>query len=330
LRKFSFKELILSVVVGTSALFLTLFAIYFFGYYSSPGPLEAKKVVYIQKGSGLSAIAQHLGNEGIIDHPLFFEAHLRLRGVSHHLRAGEFEFRPHESPAQVFETLSTGPFVQHGITVPEGMRTKDVIGLLNASNLLTKEGTVAVKEGEILPETYYYTRDESQAAVLDRMKHAMNAVLEKAWHLNKTGHFLQNPQEVLVLASIVEKETGVAAERPRVAAVFLNRLKRGMLLQSDPTVIYGLEYELNRPVEQLSKADLHMPTSYNTYLHKGLPPTPICNPGKASIEAVMKPMATEDLYFVADGTGGHVFARTYEEHMVNHQKWRRIRASHSE
>lgn len=323
-------KIALATFVAVTTLFLSLFAIYFMGYYNSPGPLQANKIVYIQKGTSLSSIAQQLEVDGIIDYPLFFEAHLRLRHAAHHIRAGEFEFKPHQTPHEVYETLATGSFVQHSITIPEGTRTKQVLSSLQEANMLTPELKLEVKEGELLPETYYYTRGEHEAALVDRMRQAMRLTLEKAWHLNKAGHFLQTPQEVLILASIVEKETSVPAERPRVAAVFLNRLKKGMLLQSDPTVMYGLEYEHGKPVQELSKTDLQTPSAYNTYLNKGLPPTPICNPGKASIEAVMKPVVSEDLYFVADGTGGHVFSKTYEEHMINHQKWRKIRASKSE
>jgi UPF0755 protein len=303
-----------------------VFAFFFVNYYSNPGPLQTQKIVFIEKGSGLAAITQQLGKEGVIDYPVFLEAHLRLRQLSHHVRAGEFEFQPHISPEQVYETLSTGPVVQHSITVPEGLRSKDIVHLVIDSPLLLKDSPLDVKEGELLPETYHYTWNEPSTVLVDRMKRSMKDVLERAWHEHKAGHILQSPEALLIMASIVEKETGLASERPRVAAVFLNRLRKGMMLQSDPTVIYGLEYEHNRPNAELSKADLQTPSRYNTYLNRGLPPTPICNPGKASIEAVMKPMETEDLYFVADGTGGHEFSKTYEEHMQHHKKWRKIRA----
>ncbi len=325
MMKLTVKKYILLGLSIAGILTLTAFSIYFLYYYSAPGPLETKKIVFIQKGSGLTTISNHLYEQGIIDCPWFFELHLRLRQTSHQLRAGEFELQPHQSPEEVAEALTKGPLVQHSITVPEGMHTQEVVQLLKAAPLLANDNPLEAKEGDILPETYYYTWNEPSTALLDRMKHSMRTTLEKAWHLNKTGHPLQNPEEVLILASIVEKETGKANERAHVAAVFLNRLRLKMLLQSDPTVIYGLEHEHNRSDLDLSKADLQIPSRYNTYLNHGLPPTPICNPGKASIEAVMNPVKTEDLYFVADGTGGHVFAKTYEEHMRNHKKWRAIR-----
>lgn len=314
------------ILIGGAVIGMALAAFFFAQYYSSPGPLTSKKIVFIEKGMGLSAIAEHLRQTGVIEHPLFFEAHLRLRQVSHHLRAGEFEFEPHQSPEQVFDVISKGPFVQHAITIPEGLRSSEIVALLKDAPLLTKDlNALPLKEGTLLPETYYYTWNEHASAVQARMEHAMQSTLAKAWNDHKAESFLKTPEEVLILASIVEKETGKASERPQVAAVFLNRLRAGMRLQSDPTVMYGLEVEHGKPHNDLSKADLQTPSAYNTYMNAGLPPSPICNPGKASIEAVMKPADTQDLYFVADGTGGHVFAKTYEEHARNHQKWRVIR-----
>lgn len=299
----------------------------FLSYFTSPGPLEQSRTVFIEKGMGLSAISKKLEEEGVITMPWMFEGHLRLRQVSHQVRAGEFEFTAHQSPEQVFEVLSKGPFVQHSITIPEGTRTSDVLKILAEAPLLERDTPKDIKEGELLPETYNYTWNEPETVLVARMKHAMEEVLNAQWTRYKDTHDLKSPEEVLILASIVEKETAKADERPRIAAVFLNRLKKGMLLQSDPTVIYGLEVDHQRPIDQLSKADLQIPHAYNTYLNKGLPPAPICNPGKASIDAVLQPAETDDLYFVADGTGGHVFSRSYEEHMVNHQKWRKIRAA---
>jgi UPF0755 protein len=323
--KLTLKQYILAGFALASLIAITIFSIFFIQYYSEEGPLPSKKITFIQRGSGLSAISNQLYEEGIIEHPWLFELHLRLRQTANLLRAGEFEIVVNASPQDVFDALTSGPFVQHAITIPEGLTSKEIISLLRDAPLLSKDNLEPVAEGVLLPETYYYTRDEPAVDIVERMKQSMTKTLQRAWHQNKTGHLLKSPEQTLILASIVEKETGKASERPHVAAVFLNRLKKGMILQSDPTVMYGLEYEHNRPHVQLSKADLQIPSSYNTYLNQGLPPTPICNPGKASIEAVMNPADTEDLYFVANGTGGHAFAKTYEEHSRNHQRWRIIR-----
>jgi UPF0755 protein len=316
------------ILIDTGILLLAgfiAFCAFFYSYYESAGPLDTKKIVFIHKGNGLSTISHQLFQEGIIEYPLLFEAHLRIRQISHHVRAGEFEFQPHQSPAEVYHALASGPFVQHVITIPEGTKSKDVVKLLSEAALIEQDVKLSIAEGDLLPETYNYTWNEPVSAIVERMKNSMKTALDKLWTEHKRGHQLHKPEDVLILASIVEKETSLASERPHVAAVFLNRLRIGMPLQSDPTVFYGLEVDHNRPGVQLSKADLHAPSRYNTYLNKGLPPTPICNPGKASIEAVMQPLDTKDLYFVADGKGGHVFAETYEEHMLNHQKWRKIR-----
>lgn len=321
MRKFSVMQL---VSAGVATL-LTASFFYVLQYYSNAGPLNKNRIITIEKGLGLTAISDQLYSGGIIDHPWLFELHLRMRGQSHHVRAGEFEMPTGASPQQVFKILSTGPFVQHAITVPEGMKTSEILDLLKQDPKVDTSNLTAVKEGELLPETYYYTRQEQVDLILSRMKSAMKEALRDAWLSKGADYLLKSEFELLTLASIVEKETAKDEERAHVATVFLNRLRLGMPLQSDPTVIYGLAVEHQRSGVELSKSDLKVPSQYNTYLNKGLPPGPICNPGKASIKAVAQPIQSEDLYFVADGTGGHVFAKTYEEHMKNHQKWRKIR-----
>lgn len=304
---------------------MSVFTGIFLSYYKSPSSLETEKNIWIKKGNSFSQIAQQLAEEGVITHPLWFEAHLRMRGLAPHVRAGEFTFRPQMSPADIAEVLIHGAFVQHAFTLPEGLRAKEARHLLSQESQMDVSVLPDIKEGEVLPETYFFTKNEPAAAVVERMKKSMQQTLDATWEKHKQQSILKSKEELLILASVVEKEAGLATERAKVAAVFLNRLKKGMLLQSDPTVLYGLMVEHNTEKNTLSKADLKLPSPYNTYLNPGLPPMPICNPGKASIEAVMQPTQTDALYFVADGTGGHVFSSTYEEHKINHQKWRKIR-----
>lgn len=319
-RKYLFPSLFLFIILGIIA-----FMAHFWYYFEQAGSLQNNKIVFIEKGSGLSRISQQLEKEGVIKNSLFFELHIRLRGKTHKVRAGEFEIKAKSSPLQVLNMLIEGPFVQHILTVPEGLTVAEIMKLVESAPLLKLEERPEVREGWLMPETYYYTWQDTSQKLLKRMQTAMKSALNRAWAGRSSEHFLQSPDEILILASIVEKETAKDEERARIAAVFLNRLKKGMKLQSDPTVIYGLKHELDKPLTELAKADLEIPSRYNTYLNIGLPPTPICNPGLASIKAVTNPVVTEDLYFVADGTGGHVFAKTYQEHSLNHQKWRKIK-----
>ncbi|MBP6985062.1 MAG: endolytic transglycosylase MltG [Alphaproteobacteria bacterium] len=320
----SLKRVFLYISVSM-AVAISVFVALIITYFHQPGPLIDKKVLVLEKGQGVHGISQQMADAGIIDNPLWFELHMRLRGLSGQIRAGEYAVLPGMTPAQVADLLVSGLQVQHPFTVPEGFRSKDVVALLyNETHLDTREMPV-FREGEVLPETYNYIRNESANVLILRMKKAMQEALNKIWVQKSEDFVLASKDELLVLASIVEKETGLASERPMVAAVFLNRLKIGMPLQSDPTVLYGLMAEQGIDKQILSKADLKIATSYNTYMITGLPPAPICNPGISSLEAVIHPAETKALYFVADGTGGHVFSETYEEHKKNHQKWRAIR-----
>ena len=295
--------------------------------FSAPGPLRAETTVVLPAGIGVSEIARRLHGAGVVDRPVLFRLGVRVAGRGGDLRAGEYAFAAGVSPLEVMEMLVAGRTVVRRITVPEGLTSAEVVALLQATGGLT--GTVAAipDEGTLLPETYHYSFGDSRAGLLGRMRAAMREVLADLWRRRGGDLPYSTPQDALVLASIVEKETGAPAERARVAGVFVNRLRRGMRLQSDPTVIYALSGGRGPLKRPLTRADLAIDSPYNTYRIKGLPPTPIANPGRASIQAAMAPLATADLYFVADGSGGHAFAGTLHEHLRNVARLRRLQQS---
>ena len=272
----------------------------------------------------MSQIARDLEAAGIIADSRLFRLYARYRGLDSSLHAGEYEFQPAVSMAEVLARIATGKIVLRFVTIPEGLTSREVAALVAAA-----EGMKGIAdtppEGSILPETYTFTLDESRAALVARMQDAMQETLAELWASRAENLPVKTPEEAVILASIVEKETGLPEERQRVAAVFVNRLNRGMRLQSDPTVAYAItkgERELGRA---LRFKDLEVKDPYNTYYAAGLPPGPICNPGRAALAAVLNPIESKELYFVADGTGGHVFAKTLAEHERNVRNWRKIR-----
>ena len=291
----------------------------------TPGPLAAAAAVVIPKGAGGEGIARRLHDAGVIADPRLFRLAARIMGRERPLRAGEYEFPARASAFGAIRLMQSGQTVVRRVTLPEGLTVKQATALLAEAAGL--EGPLArvPAEGRLLPETYHYTWGDSRQGLMDRMEAALRETLARAWAGRSGAVLLKTPDEALVLASIVEKETGVAAERPRIAAVFQNRLRAGMKLQSDPTVIYGLSRGEGNFARALSRADLEHDSPFNTYARSGLPPTPIANPGRAAIEAVLNPAATDELYFVADGTGGHAFAKTLDEHNRNVARWRKIR-----
>lgn len=299
--------------------------------YFGPGPAavsgQATDVV-LPSGSGLSGVAGALRKAGVIRSRWSFAVAAVLTGRGRRLQAGEYEFRSRATLAEILSSLAEGRVVRHLVTVPEGLTSADAAEILRRTAVLT--GPVSTPaEGAILPETYQVQRGESRAMVLSRMEAARDRVLTSLWARRAPGLPLAGPADAVVLASIVEKETARPDERPRIAAVFLNRLKKGMRLESDPTVIYGLTR--GEPLGHgLRASEMMVRTPFNTYLNAGLPPTPIANPGRASLEAVMNPARTDDLYFVADGTGGHVFAATFDAHQRNVAHWRAIEAARRE
>ncbi len=284
-------------------------------------------MLVIPRGASIRSIGALLAAEGVVSDATVFSLGVRGFGGESPLVAGEYVFPPAVSARDAMRLLQSGKVVARNLTIPEGLTTLQILELVGAAEALEGDlpETQALGEGVLLPETYQYVRGEERAAILARMQKAMDETLAELWRgRNADAGPLTTPRDALVLASIVERETGKAEERPRVAAVFLNRMRRGMRLQSDPTVVYGLSNGTGTIGRPLTRADLAVDHPYNTYVHGGLPPGPIANPGRDSLAAVMQPAKSKDLYFVADGTGGHAFARTLAEHNRNVAKWRRI------
>jgi peptidoglycan lytic transglycosylase G len=295
--------------------------------FDKPGPAPTSVVFAVPRGEGVSAMAERLEREGVIDdRPIFMTSILYfkyLRGKGN-VKAGEYEFPKNATMRDVLDILVQGRSIEHKVTLAEGLTTQQIVDKIRANPDLHGDIAEVPPEGSLLPDTYKFGRDDTRQEIIDRMRAAQVKFLTKIWEERDADITVDTPEEALVLASIVEKETGRADERPRIASVFLNRLRKNMRLQSDPTIIYGLvggKGVLDHPIQQ---DELDRDTPYNTYKINGLPPTPIACPGRAAIEAVLKPAKTKDLYFVADGTGGHVFAATLEEHNKNVVKWRKV------
>jgi UPF0755 protein len=312
-------------VLGLAVMLLGLWAVW---TYRGPGPEatagEISSVV-LRRGAGLNEIASSLERAGVIRSGAIFKAAAQVTGVARDLKAGEYEFASGASMARVLDDIRAGRVVRHQVTIPEGATSEMVIEMLNAEEALTGLAPTP-PEGTVLPETYDFQRGEDRAAVLQRMMDARDKLLAALWAQRQPGLPVTTPEEAVILASIVEKETGVASERPQVASVFTNRLRKGMRLESDPTIIYYITK--GKPLgRRILKSELENPANtYNTYIIDGLPPTPIANPGRAALAAVLDPPRSEYLFFVADGTGGHAFAVTYEDHKRNVAKWREYRA----
>jgi UPF0755 protein len=290
--------------------------------FQGPGPSAHGSDVILAPGARTPEIAAALQRGGAIGSSTVFLVAAEITGASRHLKAGEYAFGPHASMAMVMRMIRRGETVRHMVTIPEGFTSESVVDTLDATGILTGSAPIP-PEGAVLPETYEVQRGEDRAAVLQRMMDARDQLLSALWAQRRPDLPLTSPGQAVILASIVEKETGLASERPRVAAVFINRLQKGMKLESDPTVIYGLTrgVPLGRGIRQ---SELIAATPYNTYVIAGLPPTPICNPGRAALAAVLDAPRTDELYFVANGTGGHAFSSTLEQHEKNVAHWRQI------
>lgn len=286
--------------------------------------LSQKIEFVVPKGSGLNQTANILEKYGVIEDARLFVLYARLSKIANRLKAGEYEISGVTSIIDVAKMLVDGAVVVRSITIPEGKALVEIIEIVKNNPYLSGDITIKLKEGEILPETYHFTRGESRDGILNKAREAMNNVLKKAFLERDKDIPINSEEEMLILASIVEKETGLAEERAKVASVFVNRLNLGMKLQTDPTVIYavtGGKMNLGRPIY---KRDLAYDSPYNTYVYAGLPPAPICSPGKEAIMAVAHPDKTKYLYFVADGiTGGHRFAKSLSEHNNNVILYRR-------
>jgi UPF0755 protein len=324
------------LVIAGNAVFTTLVLIavvaggaVYFGkqHFDAPGPLGADKVVNIPRGLGTHDIAVLLEREGVIDQPWVFMGGVWVLKARGGLKYGEYQFAKRASLADVVDTMFEGRVVQHSFTVAEGLTCEQIVAKLLENDVLEGQIKDIPREGSLLPETYRFTRGMTREQILQRMQRDEQRVLAEIWEHRMSDLPLKTPDQLVTLASIVEKETGRPDERSRVASVFINRLKNKMKLQSDPTIIYGLvggKGTLGRPI---MKSEIEQRTSYNTYVIDGLPPGPIANPGRASLEAVANPARTKDLYFVADGTGGHVFSETYEQHQKNVARLRALEHS---
>ncbi len=322
--RFIYRLIVLSFLLGL--LGAGVFA-WGYGQYVKPGPAAAESTVIIPRGRGVEGIANALVSAGIVSDALIFRLGVRLSGSDKKLRAGEYVFPARLSPQQAAAILSGGKTVVRRLTIAEGLTTRQVLRQLSATDGLEGDIVTPYGEGDLLPETYHFSYGDSRDKMAGRMAASMTELVAKLWASRAPDLPFDTPAEALVLASIVEKETALAAERPHIAGVFINRLNNNMRLQSDPTVAYGLTAGAGPLGRPLSRADLKRQTPYNTYRIYGLPPAPIANPGVAAIAAVLNPEKTTDLYFVADGGGGHLFARTLKEHNRNVAKWRKIRAS---
>lgn len=301
----------------------------FFGKqrFETPGPLAEDKVVNIPRGLGIRDIADLLKREGVIDQPYVFMGGIIALKARGELKYGEYQFSKQASLADVVDTIIEGKVTQHAITVPEGLTSEQIVARLLENDALSGQIKEIPREGTLLPETYKFTRGMTREQIIQRMQQANRRVLQEVWEHRMQDLPVKTSEQLVTLASIVEKETSRPDERTRVAAVFVNRLKSKMRLQSDPTIIYGLtggKGSLGRPI---LKSEIEQSTPYNTYVIDGLPPGPIANPGRASLEAAANPARTKELYFVADGSGGHVFSDNYVEHQKNVARLRGIEHS---
>ncbi|MEM7301563.1 MAG: endolytic transglycosylase MltG [Pseudomonadota bacterium] len=317
------------------AIFGGLFVLYLGkSQFDAAGPLEKETTVAIPRGANLTQISRLLEAKGVIprqDYFDFFRYGVRIYNQHGSLKAGEYAFKPGVSMYEVMNTLSEGKSILYSITFPEGWTSYQIIQRIAADETLTGDVPAIPEEGALLPNTYRVERGTTRAELVDQMKSAQSKLLQTVWESRAEGLPIKSPEEMVILASIVEKETGIGSERPHVASVFVNRLRKGMKLQSDPTIIYGLFQGKGKPKGRpIYRSDIDKPTDYNTYHIPALPPTPIANPGKAALEAVANPLITNDLFFVADGSGGHAFASTLDQHNQNVKRWREIERSRKE
>lgn len=321
-----FLMLAVLLVLGGGALF-------YWGtvQFKEAGPLTEPTSVLVSRGADLDTISAQLRRQNVIESNFVFTTAVRLQRAENRLKAGEYLFQPGVSMEEVLADLVSGRSVLHAVTLPEGLTSQQIVDRINADPVLTGTIEALPPEGSLMPDTYKFTRGATRQQIVDQMLRAQERAVAEIWARRSPDLPIDTPEEMVTLASIVEKETGRADERPRVAAVFINRLEKNMRLDSDPTVLYGLFGGAGRPEGRpIYQSDLQKETPYNTYRMTGLPPGPIANPGRAALEAVANPSRTNELYFVADGTGGHVFAASLEEHNRNVARWRKIRADQDE
>ncbi len=309
------------IIPGSILAFLAIFFCTI--YLNKSGPLTQEKDVIIEKGISVFKISETLWENGVIKHPDLFTAITFITRKNKKLKAGEYKFTVGISPREVLRKLSKGEVLIHSLTVPEGLTKYQVIKMINDHPVLIGDITAQVKEGELFPETYYFSRGYTRNELVERMKDDHKKIMFELWQKRAESLPLKTPDEAVVLASIVEKETGIESERGLVAGVFVNRLRKGMPLQSDPTALYVVSNKTGILDRALTRKDLEVKSPFNTYYIKGLPPEPIANPGRKSIEAVMRPDSTNYLYFVATGDGGHNFSETLDGHLDNVKEYKK-------
>lgn len=329
-RKSAFKRVVRSLLLIALVTGVIVGGAVVFAYtqFTAKGPLVANTVYQVNQGMKRSEIGAELQDAGIVNSAGIFTAAAYGRyALGTRLKAGEYEFPAQASIEQVLNIITSGRVKTYKLTVPEGWTTQMAVARVNESDVLTGAVTAMPVEGAIMPETYLFPRGRTRQKILDEMQAAQTKMLDELWSKRSVSDTVKTKEQAVTLASIVEKETAVAEERPLIASVFHNRLKHGMRLQSDPTIIYGLVGGKGKLDRGLTKDDVDSATAYNTYKINGLPPGPIANPGRASLEAVLNPPDTGYLYFVADGSGGHAFAKTLDEHNTNVAKWRAIEST---
>src|SRR5882724_5099533 len=321
------------VIVGNAIITILIIlmigagAAYYYGrqLLETPGPLLEDKIVNIPQRAGKRDIADALQREGVINvNPWLFIGSVFALKASSDLTPGEYSFQKNASLRDVIATIVEGKVVQHAVTIPEGLTSEQIVARLSDNDIFAGSVREMPREGTLLPETYKFPRGTTREQVIHRLQQSQKRVLAEIWERRNPDVLVKSPEQLITLASIIEKETGRADERSRVAAVFTNRLRQRIKLQSDPTIIYGLvggKGTLGRPIKR-SEITQHSP--YNTYVIEGLPPGPIANPGRASLEAAANPARTRDLFFVADGSGGHAFTETYDQHQKNVAKLRAL------
>ncbi|ANP88643.1 endolytic transglycosylase MltG [Rhizobium leguminosarum] len=319
--------------IMTMAVLVCVVAVIGFYYatstYRNPGPLQTNTNFIVRNGAGLTEIASNLERNAIISDARIFRyltaTHL---SAGESLKAGEYEIKARASMRDIMELLKSGKSILYSVSFPEGLTVRQMFDRMLQDTVLEGDLPAALPtEGSLRPDTYKFSRGTKRSEIIEQMAAAQQKLVDQIWDKRDSSLPLRSKEEFVTLASIVEKETGVPDERAHVASVFLNRLSKGMRLQSDPTIIYGLFGGEGKPADRpIYQSDLKRDTPYNTYVIKGLPPTPIANPGKDALEAVANPWKTQDLYFVADGSGGHVFSATLEEHNANVKRWRKLEA----
>lgn len=325
----------LNFLVSTAFLVtLAAGAAFYFGKraFDGPGPSETAATILVKPNTGAQEIANQLERRGLISDARIFQLGLRAYGNEGQLKAGEYEIKAQASMRDIMELLKSGRSVLYSFTIPEGSTVDQVFQRIAENDVLTGDmPTTVPPEGSLVADTQRFTRGTTREQLIDKMMADQKKLVQEIWERRADDLPLASVDEFVTLASIVEKETGRGDERSRVASVFVNRLSKGMRLQSDPTIIYGLFGGKGKPGDRpIFRSDIDKPTPYNTYVINGLPPTPIANPGRAALEAVANPSKTDDLYFVADGSGGHVFATTLEEHNQNVARWRAVEKKQAE